>query len=460
MTVSRRKSTRLSSESPVTKTTGKRRTSDRTSNQKVVDLVSDSSSNESSSDEEEEMVPSKRRKSEHHANVKRNSIPMHEVERAAVDRINYLSRYRTIFEPFITPKVLNQLNQVLINKQTNPKSSKEDLTQEFSPQLITQPYCMAPGCKMRSYQLEGFSWLVNNYYRSVNCILADEMGLGKTLQSIATIAHLAIVKKLSGPYLVIVPLSVLFNWMAEFKKWCPTLKVVRLHSLDKDEQLRLRKILHDSDKAQVVVTTYDTIKTGGLSHTIRSNIWRCVFLDEGHRIKNENSDVAKACSALRTRFRVILTGTPVQNNLHEFGALLSFLAPNIFTELSLFDSAFTLKVQNQQNRSSKHNTKGQKNKDSNINNINTDKNQLNTQQIDRNLLANAHYMLKPFVLRRLKSEVEQKLPPKYETKINCPMTETQRELAKALLYKEKALISKLDGMYSYVALYNIYSVVC
>jgi SWI/SNF-related matrix-associated actin-dependent regulator of chromatin subfamily A member 5 len=376
--------------------------------------------------------------------VMRNSIPMHEVERSSIDRLVQLSRYRTIFEPFITPKVLKQLNDVLINK---PTVGDDDRT--FTPQLITQPYCMAPACKMRSYQLEGLSFLVNNYHRSINCILADEMGLGKTLQSIACIAHLAIVKKQSGPYLVIVPLSVLFNWINEFKKWCPQLKVVRLHTLDKDEQLRLRKVLHNPDVAQVVVTTYDTIKTGGLSHSLRSIVWRAAFLDEGHRIKNENSEVSKACHGLRTRFRVILTGTPVQNNLHEFGALLSFLAPNIFTNLELFDSAFALKVSKVDKSPKKHHRShsitdakdGQSGNDAGA-----DAEAPRTaQQIDRALLASAHYMMKPFVLRRLKSEVEQKLPPKYETKINCPMTDIQKDLTRALLFKEQALLSKLDG---------------
>jgi len=270
----------------------------------------------------------------------KNSIPAYEVERAAVDRLHNLCKYRKIFEPFVTPKVMSQMNNVLIEKQKGGVSAGN---REDDYVRIPQPRVLSAVCKMREYQLEGFSWLVSNYNKSINCILADEMGLGKTLQSIACIAQLALVQKLSGPYLFIVPLSVLFNWMNEFKKWCPALHVVRLHSNDKDEQLRLRKVLN-SNTTQVVVTTYDTVKSGGLMHTIRSIVWRSVFLDEGHRIKNENSDVAKACHSLRARFRVILTGTPVQNNLHEFGALLSFLAPNVFTQLSLFDAAFNLKV--------------------------------------------------------------------------------------------------------------------
>jgi SWI/SNF-related matrix-associated actin-dependent regulator of chromatin subfamily A member 5 len=161
------------------------------------------------------------------------------------------------------------------------------------------------------------------------------------------------------------------------------------------------------------VTTYDTIKAPGFGHVLKRMVWRAVFLDEGHRIKNESSEVSKACYALKTRFRVVLTGTPVQNNLHEFGALLRFLAPNIFTDLTLFDGAFEL--------------------------------QKGKEHIDKALLANAHYLMRPFVLRRLKSEVEQKLPPKVETKINCPMSETQNEVTRLLLLRDRDMLTRMEG---------------
>ena len=234
---------------------------------------------------------------------KKNTIQMYEVERAAVDRLSNLSKYRKIFEPFVTPKVMNQLNNVLIEKQKANHPISTICNRDDETVRIPQPSVLSPVCKMREYQLEGFSWLVHNYNRSINCILADEMGLGKTLQSVACIAQRALVQKLPGPYLFVVPLSVLFNWMNEFKKWCPALRVLRFHSTDKDEQLRLRKQLHDP-LTQIVVTTYDAVKTGGLCHALHKVVWRSVFLDEGHRIKNECSDVSKACHALRTRFRV------------------------------------------------------------------------------------------------------------------------------------------------------------
>jgi len=198
---------------------------------------------------------------------KKNSLSVSEINQAASDRLLSLVRYRKVFEPFIPPKVMQLLNELLLLKNSNNNTTSSNTTSnnntkggggggqqqtDFDDDIIlSQPPSLSAGCVMKGYQLEGLSWLVRNYNRAINCILADEMGLGKTLQSISLVAHLALTKHLSGPYLFVVPLSVLFNWMAEFKKWCPALKVVRLHSNDKDEQIRLKNMLRDPDIAQV-----------------------------------------------------------------------------------------------------------------------------------------------------------------------------------------------------------------
>lgn len=237
------------------------------------------------------------------------------------------------------------------------------------------------------------------------------------------------VKKVSGPFLFVVPLTVLFNWMNEFRKWCPTINVLRVHTTDPTEQERLKSLIADP-KTEVVVTTYEIIKTGGLSQVLRRVVWRAAFLDEGHRIRNEESNVARACCGIRAEFKVILTGTPLQNNLRETGGLLKFVAPNIFTDLSLFDNAFNL---NGSNGGAGLAAGGESGTGSS-----------SGLQIDRELLNKAHYMMRPFLLRRIKSEVEQKLPPKIETKIDCPMTEMQKELTQFLLFRQRALLAKLE----------------
>lgn len=139
-----------------------------------------------------------------------NSISTTELQEAPTQRLIALSRYRKIFAPFITKQVMELLNNILKNKKHRQLDDDDDI-------IIEQPSILASTCKLRAYQLEGLSWLVYNYNHSINCILADEMGLGKTLQSIAFVAHLVHTKQLSGPFLFIVPLSVLFNWISEFK---------------------------------------------------------------------------------------------------------------------------------------------------------------------------------------------------------------------------------------------------
>ena len=248
------------------------------------------------------------------------------------------------------------------------------------------------------------------------------MGLGKTLQTITFLSSLVHIQKSKGLHLVVVPLSVLFNWMAEFKKFCPSMKVQRVHATsDAGEIQRLKDVIRDTSRTEVVLTTYDTLKTGGLSRALHAITWRTVILDEGHRIKNDDSDVARSCQALHSRFKVILTGTPVQNNLHETYSLLFFLMPHIFQDSQIFDTAFDL---NSRNNNSKHNANG-------------------TININRDILNQAHYLIRPFILRRLKSEVEQKLPFKLETKINCPMSEMQKFWIKLLLLKERNSLNRL-----------------
>ena len=142
--------------------------------------------------------------------INMNSISNTELQEAPMQRLIALSRYRKIFAPFITKQVMELLNNILKNKKHQQLDDDDDI-------IIQQPSILAPSCKLRAYQLEGLSWLVYNYKHSINCILADEMGLGKTLQSIAFVAYLAHTKQLSGPFLFVVPLSVLFNWISEFK---------------------------------------------------------------------------------------------------------------------------------------------------------------------------------------------------------------------------------------------------
>jgi SWI/SNF-related matrix-associated actin-dependent regulator of chromatin subfamily A member 5 len=197
--------------------------------------------------------------------------------------------------------------------------------------------------------------------------------------------------------------------MTEFKRFCPEMKVIKLHSSDVKERERLKETLKkrnpDGSAAfDVVVTTYEMVKSPNMHATLGGRThWRYLVLDEGHVIKNEASQISQSVRGLRFEHALLLTGTPLQNNLRELFALLNFLFPTVLPEkcAKRFDDAFDL-------------THGKVN--------------------DSDLKA-AHKLLQPLMLRRLKAEVEGRLPPKLETTIHCPLTAMQRFWYQRLLLK-------------------------
>ena len=173
--------------------------------------------------------------------------------------------------------------------------------------------------------------------RKLNGILADEMGLGKTLQTVSVLGVTTLDLLDRKPHLVIVPLSVLGNWQREFAKWCPALKVVKLHG---DREARQHTVQHElrSGTFNVCVTTYEVLALEAAA--LRKISWAFLVVDEAHRLKNENSRLAQMARSMSAAHRVLLTGTPIQNNLHELWALLNFLYPKIFTSSEPFDQGF------------------------------------------------------------------------------------------------------------------------
>lgn len=245
--------------------------------------------------------------------------------------------------------------------------------------------------KMRDYQLRGLNWMIELNHNGVNGILADEMGLGKTLQTISLLGYLKHFKQCDGPHLVIVPKSTLGNWMREFKKFCPTIRTLLLNG-GKDDRARI--VMEDlmPQEWDVVVTSFEiTILEKA---ALRKFHWRYIVIDEAHRIKNENSKLSLVIREFKSRGRLLITGTPLQNNLHELWALLNFLLPDIFSSADQFDEHF-----------------------------NTDDGELKTEMVHK-----LHSLVKPFMLRRLKADVEKSLLPKKETKVYVGLSEMQKDL--------------------------------
>lgn len=264
--------------------------------------------------------------------------------------------------------------------------------------LSMQP-SVVKGGTMREYQLQGLNWLIHLYDNGINGILADEMGLGKTLQTISLLGYLIEYRSIKGPHMVIVPKSTLHNWMNEFRKWCPIIRAVKFHG-NQEQRAYQKDALVQPGKFDVVVTSYEMVIKE--KNHFKKFHWRYIIIDEAHRIKNENSILSRTVRMYKTNYRLLITGTPLQNNLHELWALLNFLLPEVFSSADKFDEWFNLS-----------------NKDS-----------------EAQVVEQLHKVVRPFLLRRLKSDVEKGLPPKKETILKIGMSELQKKYYAALLQKD------------------------
>lgn len=264
----------------------------------------------------------------------------------------------------------------------------------------------------------------------INGILADEMGLGKTLQSISVLGYLHEFKNVDGPHLVMVPKSTLSNWCNEFKRWCPVMKVLRFHGSKEERQeiiqTRLKSAAQGDRDWDVLITTYEVVN---LEKTPLTKIaWRYLIIDEAHRLKNEASQFSQTVRLLSTQHRLLLTGTPLQNNLHELWALLNFLLPDVFASSEQFDEWFNLDVDDTAAK--------------------------------QRMIGQLHKLLRPFMLRRLKDDVEKSLPPKSETILFTGMSTMQKNLYRQILLRDidtinNASNSNSNSQQSRTAILNI-----
>ncbi|PVF96711.1 hypothetical protein CPB86DRAFT_786641 [Serendipita vermifera] len=313
------------------------------------------------------------------------------------------------------------------------EEEEKDEYQAQSP-LIT-------GATLKDYQLAGVQWLSTLHANGLNGILGDEMGLGKTLQTIAFLAYLRDMG-IWGPFLIVCPLSVLHNWISEFSKFAPAIPVCMYHGTQEERAEMRRTVLRppvldgkasrprkplrgkgrkstssrkkaessDEDlkdmdpwEFPVVCTTYDIIirDTQYLANLVPSRAWQFIVVDEGHRLKNMDCRLMREIKSYPSEHRLLLTGTPLHNSLAELWSLLNFILPSIFNDLASFESWFNLPELTQSTLSDDQST---------------------------SIITSLHQILKPFLLRRLKSDVEHSLPPKKEYIIYAPLTKRQKDL--------------------------------
>lgn len=333
---------------------------------------------------------------------------------------NFLVANKDYFLPLLPPS--NYVSKLVASHKAKPVVEYEELKEQ--PKGVT--------ATMKPYQLSGLSYMVYLYNNGFSGILGDEMGLGKTLQTLSLFQYLEELDCKNGttseelrPYLVVCPLSVLNSWVTEAQKWVPELKLLRIHGT-KNERDRLKRVAlgmedmqgHETEQLKgrkasrkaglkrsayedsgssykIIVTTYDTFQADA-SWFKHSFLWRYVVLDEGHKIKSNTTNISTSLRNISSEYRMILTGTPLQNNLVEMWALLAWLYPDVFTENTqdLFKESFDL-------------TRG---------------------KVNKKTMDDARHLLELIMLRRMKDSpnVNLGLPPKEEVLLYVPLTPMQR----------------------------------
>lgn len=283
---------------------------------------------------------------------------------------------------------------------------KRDAAKHKQPALVT-------GGKLRDYQLQGVKWLMDLWTNGMSGILADEMGLGKTVQVIAHVAQL-LATNIKGPFLIVGPLSTVNNWVREFRRFFPSANVLLYHgSISEREELRRERLFGDGGRAMddlVMVTSYEIVMNDSAALR-RVPEFQCIIVDEGQRLKNMNCRLIRELKELHSAQRIILSGTPLQNNMLELWSLLHFLLPHIFDDADFFQRCFNFDDIGSEGGTS----------------------DILAAEMKDQIVSKLHEIIRPFLLRRVKADVDLDIPAKVEVVVWAPLTTVQRKLYTAAL---------------------------
>ncbi|PRT55366.1 Lymphocyte-specific helicase [Wickerhamiella sorbophila] len=339
---------------------------------------------------------------------------------ARLQRIKYLVEQSKLFARFLTEKLpqdpapepakepAKEPPQKVDKPRQSTRATKQLSLDSFYKSTDKAPVAEADQPKgfqapksivvsLHPHQLIGVEWMITLYQNGLNGILADEMGLGKTIQVVAFLAYL-LEQGISGPFLVVAPLSTIKNWEKEFEKFCPSIKTCCYYGAPPARtKLRRQFIKKGELQIPVFITSYEIVMQD--ARFLNKIKWKYVMVDEGHRLKNINCKLMRELKKYPSANRMLLTGTPLQNNLQELWSLLNFLLPDVFTDLDIFHSWF-------ENGGGKAIGEGD----------------------ESQLVTSLHSILRPFLLRRLKSELNLNLPRKREYTIFTGLTPQQTEL--------------------------------
>ena len=294
--------------------------------------------------------------------------------------------------------------------QSEPWATMRDRIEDFRQrdfqadiEVKEQPKGLQRG-KLMQYQLDGLNWMLYNFREDRSVILADEMGLGKTVQVVALLSSFIQDNPKIWPFLIVVPNATCANWRREIKKWAPDLRVVAYYGGRVSQSLALQYELFPNGaknmKAHVVIMSYDSAKDNDTRLRFSNTKWAGLVVDEAQALKNDENTLYKALSALRIQFKLLLTGTPLQNNKRELFNLLQFINPSVRAER--LDEQFA--------------------------------------QITSENLPELHRLIRPYFLRRTKAEVLTFLPPMAQIILPVSMSVLQERLCKSILERNPELI--------------------
>ncbi|POR39043.1 Chromatin remodeling factor mit1 [Tolypocladium paradoxum] len=291
-----------------------------------------------------------------------------------------------------------------------PHSRIRDRIKSFKASELEQVDAQPAGIKrgkLMGYQVEGLNWLLGNYHEGRSVVLADEMGLGKTVQVVSLVTSLVQDEPKCWPFLVVVPNATCANWRREFKQWAPDLRVVTYHGGKESQDLAYKYELFPNGstdmKAHVVIMSYDSAQDPRTSALFKPVHWVGLVVDEGQRLKNDRNLLYLALRAMRIPFRLLLTGTPLQNNKRELFNLLQFIDET--QDAASLDAEYAV--------------------------------------LDKETLPKLHEEIRPYFLRRTKAGVLKFLPPMAQIILPVTMTVIQEKLSKSIMAKNPQLIKTM-----------------
>ncbi|KAI9289371.1 P-loop containing nucleoside triphosphate hydrolase protein [Umbelopsis sp. AD052] len=330
--------------------------------------------------------------------------------------------------------VMQIWNQKEQNGEDQPASDDAMLKVAMDGYLHRQPDMMSSEITLKGYQVFGVNWILLLYRMKLSGILADEMGLGKTAQVIGFLAQL-VSQGSTGPHLVVVPSSTLENWLREFQKFCPSLDV-RSYFGSQVERKRLRYDLREDTTWSILVTTYQMATGAELDRKfLRKLNFDVTILDEGHMVKNCTSARYHHLMAIPSSFRLLLTGTPLQNNLQELVSLLTFILPSMFKG-NQEELTKIFKIRQTASNKKEPPKSMQTKAPAGSTNI--------AQMLSMERIKRAKKIMTPFVLRRQKSQVYTDLPSKVHVLKRCPMSDRQAAVYKKVVEDSKKSLKSHD----------------